>query len=85
MCNVKHLADAAAAFDAQRVACDTQLEEGKAQLSLRAPRAVVVTRPPPRLVRSDVLRLRSDTHLSALSHTYPYARYTVRRAVSLEN
>ena len=29
-----------------------------AQLSLRAPRAVVVSRPPPRLVRSDVLRLR---------------------------
>lgn len=57
----------------------------EAQLSLRAPRAAVVTRPPPRLIRSDVLRLAPSTHLSVLAHSDLYARSYVHRAVSLEN
>lgn len=59
----------------------------KAQLSLRAPRAVVVIRPPPRLVRSDVLRLRhtpqcSVTQLSVCA-LYRTSRIFSRKLISM--
>lgn len=61
-------------------------EPPEAQLSLRAPRAVVVTRPPPHsLARVAVLRLALSTHLSVLAHSDLYARSNVQRAISLEN
>lgn len=59
----------------------------KAQLSLRAPRAVVVTRPPPRLVRSDVLRLRQATQCSvtqlSVCALYRTSRSFSRKLISM--
>lgn len=67
MCNVQHLADAAAAFDARRGSYDTQLEEGEGT-TLTARAACGCGHSPTSSPRS-LGRAAAPAHTSVLCHT----------------